>query len=60
MKEKLEHLAKLLEEVKADIDKFEERNNRSAGLRVRKKMLEVKNTAQEIRKYILDKRKVNI
>ena len=56
MKEKFEQLQKIVAEVEVDVHKFGDQNNRSAGMRVRKSMQEVKVLAQEIRKFILDKR----
>ena len=46
---KLEELIALLEEARADYDKFYEKGNNAAGTRVRKVMQEVKSAAQEIR-----------
>ncbi len=52
---KFEHIRQLLEKIEVDVDKFENNNNKSAGVRVRKSMQEIKVLAQEIRKQILDK-----
>ena len=46
---KLEELIALLEEARADYDKFYEKGNNAAGTRVRKVMQEVKNAAQDLR-----------
>ena len=46
---KLEELIALLEEARADYDKFYEKGNSAAGTRVRKVMQEVKNAAQDLR-----------
>jgi hypothetical protein len=56
MKDKFNQLKRVVEQIEIDVDKFNEKNNKSAGLRVRKSMLEVKTLAQEIRKHILDKK----
>ena len=45
----LEELIVLLENARADYDKFLERGNNAAGTRVRKAMQEVKSLAQELR-----------
>ncbi|MEZ5003827.1 MAG: hypothetical protein R2730_12415 [Chitinophagales bacterium] len=60
MNEKFEELKRILAEVEEDVQKFNSKNNKSAGLRVRKSMQEVKNIAQDIRKFILDKKNGNI
>ena len=46
---RLDDLIALLEEARADYDKFYEKGNNAAGTRVRKAMQEVKAAAQEIR-----------
>ena len=46
---KLEELIALLEEARADYDKFYEKGNNAAGTRVRKVMQEVKSAAQDLR-----------
>ena len=46
---KLEELIALLEEARADYDKFYEKGTNAAGTRVRKVMQEVKNAAQDLR-----------
>lgn len=50
-------LIELLEEAKKDADKAYTNENVSAGIRVRKVMQEIKETAQEVRKEIADMRK---
>lgn len=47
--ERYEELAALVESMKDDFEKFYDKNNKAAGTRVRKGMLELKNKAQEIR-----------
>lgn len=59
MQEQFEELKRIVAEIELDVDKFNNKNNKSAGLRVRKSMLEVKNIAQSIRKFILDKKHGN-
>ncbi|MCC5944953.1 MAG: histone H1 [Bernardetiaceae bacterium] len=44
-----EQLANLLKDVEPDFSKFYEKENQAAGTRIRKKMQEMKNLAQEIR-----------
>ena len=46
---KLEELIALLEEARADYDKFYEKGNNAAGTRVRKVIQEVKNADQDLR-----------
>ena len=50
--ETFEALAKLVEEVAADVTAFYEKGNKAAGTRVRKGMQELKVLAQEIRKEV--------
>ena len=44
-----EKLTALVNELEADFTKFYEQQNKAAGTRIRKGMLELKNFAQEIR-----------
>lgn len=60
MQEKYYQLRRLIESMEEDVCKFNDQNNRSAGLRVRKAMQEAKGIAQDIRKHILEKRKGNL
>jgi len=53
--EEFEALKRLIAEVEDDIRKAEG-GNKAAGTRVRKIMQDVKNTAQEVRKKVLDMR----
>ncbi len=55
--EKFNDLIKLIEGIKKDVEKFYEKGNKSAGVRVRKTMQEVKKLAQEIRVEISEIRK---
>lgn len=50
-------LIKLLEEAKKDATKAYDKQNVSAGIRVRKTMQDLKEIAQEVRKEIADIRK---
>lgn len=56
MEDKFEQLKQIVTDLETDVRKFNRKNNKSAGLRVRKSMMEVKTLAQDIRKYILDRR----
>ncbi len=47
--EKFEELVALLEQTRADVEKFYDKKNSSAGTRVRVAMQKVKTLAQEIR-----------
>jgi hypothetical protein len=53
--ESFEQLKRLIAEVEDDVKKAEG-GNKAAGTRVRKAMQDVKNTAQDIRKEILELR----
>ena len=56
MSENYDKLVRLVEEVKDDLEKAES-GNKSAAVRVRKQMQEVKQTAQDIRKDMMDVKK---
>ena len=47
--EKFEEIQALIEGVSGDIDKFYKKGNKSAAVRIRKAMQEIKNAAQELR-----------
>ena len=53
--EEFETLKRLIEEAGEDIQKAEG-GNKAAGTRVRKAMQDIKNTAQDVRKRVLDLR----
>lgn len=55
MNQTFQQIKDLVNETEEDLNKFLEKNNKSAGVRVRKKMQEVKKLAQEIRIDILGK-----
>ncbi|GAB4516447.1 MAG: hypothetical protein Tsb0013_21030 [Phycisphaerales bacterium] len=50
-----ETLKQLIHEIEEDVRKAEG-GNKAAGTRVRKQMQDIKNTAQELRKKVLDLR----
>ena len=50
--EKFEEIKKLIQEVEDDVTKFYEKGNKSAAVRIRKTMQDVKNLAQEIRVHV--------
>jgi hypothetical protein len=56
MKSQFEELKSIVANLEDDVKKFNENNNKTAGLRVRKSMQDIKTIAQDIRKYILDKK----
>jgi hypothetical protein len=58
MEEKYQTLKKIVDDIALDVEKFSQKNNRSAGQRVRKALMDVKIIASEIRKEILDSRKI--
>ena len=47
--EKFEEIQALVESVAVDIDKFYKKGNKSAAVRIRKAMQDIKNAAQEVR-----------
>ena len=47
--EKYEQLIALVESTKEDFDKFYNRGNKTAGIRLRKSMQEIRNLAKEVR-----------
>ncbi len=51
-----EQLNQTLASLKDDFEKFYESDNKAAGTRVRKGMLDLRNLAQEIRKEVQDKK----
>ena len=60
MKEQFETLKKIVAEIEIDVDKFNDKNNKSAGQRVRKSMQEIKVIAQDIRKHILARKNARV
>lgn len=57
MEQKYSNLKSLIDELAADVEKFAGKGNKSAGLRIRKAMLEIKDLAQQIRKDVLEAKK---
>jgi hypothetical protein len=55
MNELLEKLVGLVDGIREDAAKFEEKGNKAAGTRVRKAMQEIKAVAQEVRTYVSEK-----
>ena len=52
--EKFEQIKALIESTQADVEKFSEKGNSSAGTRVRQAMQELKKLAQDLRIEIQD------
>lgn len=50
--EKFEEIKALVEAVAVDIDKFFVKGNKSAAVRIRKAMQEIKTAAQDIRSHV--------
>lgn len=50
--EKFEEIKKLIQEVDDDVTKFYEKGNKSAAVRIRKAMQDIKNLAQELRVHV--------
>ena len=53
LQDKCRKMRTLIEEVEFDMPKFEDKSNKSAGIRIRKAMQEMKLLAQDIRMQIL-------
>jgi hypothetical protein len=56
---KFNELKTLIESIETDYNKFIEKGNNSAGVRVRKVMQDIKKLAQDIRVEVSEKRKEN-
>lgn len=54
---KYNELEQLVQSIKKDLDKFHNKGNKTAGIRVRKALQEIKSISQEIRVDISTKRK---
>ncbi|BDD00899.1 histone H1 [Persicobacter psychrovividus] len=50
-------IKEIIAEGEKDAQDFYEKNNKAAGTRTRKRMMEIKNLAQDLRKDVLDKSK---
>ena len=50
--EKFEEIKALIASVEEDVDKFYKKGNKSAAVRIRKGMQEIKNLAQEVRGHV--------
>jgi hypothetical protein len=57
VEEKFEELKKIVGDLGVDVEKYSKKRNKSAGLRIRKYMVDVKDLATVIRKEILESRK---
>lgn len=55
MNELLDNLVELVDGIREDAAKFEEKGNKAAGTRVRKAMQSIKATAQDVRVYVSEK-----
>jgi hypothetical protein len=58
MENKYLELKKIVDDLQSDVDKFSNKSNKSAGIRVRKAMLDIKDLAQQIRKDVLEAKKI--
>ena len=47
--EKFNEIKKIIDSISKDVEKFYERGNKSAAVRIRKAMQDIKNLAQELR-----------
>jgi len=50
--EKYTQLKEMIADIEADVTKFYEKGNKSAAVRIRKVMQDVKNAAQELRVHV--------
>lgn len=57
---KYDELEQLVQSIKKDLDKFHNRGNKTAGIRVRKTLQDIKTLAQDIRVDISEKRKTMV
>jgi hypothetical protein len=55
MNELLDNLVELVDSIREDAAKFDEKGNKAAGTRVRKAMQSIKATAQDVRTYVSEK-----
>ena len=55
MNELLDNLVELVDSIREDAAKFDEKGNKAAGTRVRKAMQAIKANAQEVRVYVSEK-----
>lgn len=55
MNELLDNLVELVDSIREDAAKFDEKGNKAAGTRVRKAMQSIKATAQDVRAYVSEK-----
>lgn len=58
MEQKYKALKQLVDDLSIDVEKCTKNNNKSAGVRIRKAMLDIKQLAADIRKDILDSKKI--
>jgi len=49
---KFDEMVELIESTRSDVVKFYEKGNKSAAVRIRKSMQELKNLAQELRVHV--------
>lgn len=57
MNELLDQLVELVDGIREDAAKFEEKGNKAAGTRVRKAMQSIKAVAQDVRNHVSEKNK---
>ncbi len=57
MQDKFNQLKSILTTAEEDLGKFMQKGNKSAGVRLRKSLQDLRQLAQELRKDILDSRK---
>lgn len=50
--EKFNEIKELVAELEADVEKFYKKGNKSAAVRIRKAMQDIKNLAQELRVHV--------
>lgn len=50
--EKFNEIKSIIESVSSDVEKFYEKGNKAAAVRIRKAMQDIKNLAQELRVHV--------
>ncbi len=58
--QKLSRLKAIVSLAEEDLQKFTDKGNKTAGTRLRKSLLEIKEIAGDMRKEVLDSRKVKV
>jgi hypothetical protein len=60
MQELINQITEVIENIQADVTKFDEKGNKAAGTRVRKGMQTIKGLAQEVRVHVSETNKARV